>query len=924
MLGRDQYAVVTQNSTADTITFRAASQNPIHVAVNFTFPSVGQYEIRVIQKTETSTDTRTQNEATLTMVQSYNNDKVLNLQRPHTFVETSIVASDQINGVIQNFSAIGTSVLRDFDKGGWNGKYVATRNPALIALDVLAGTENSSPLTDDQIDFVSWNALKNHCNNQVTLTVGGKTETVTNHVCDVVVDTSQTVQELVNSILTTARAQLNIQQNGKFGVMIDDTKTVPRQLFTPANSWNFSGTRTFAEIPDALKVKFIDPGLGWQLNEQIVYYDGKNAGNARVFEDLETYGITDYIQAHRYGRYMMKSGVLRSELFSINVDVENLVVTRGDLVAIQHDVPKMGGMAFRIVEINGAVITLDHDFIAPANAGYTYRTIDGDVKTGIIVSSTIDTITLQTADPDMGVDDLIVVGERDKVTRNYMVRGIAAGNDLTATLELVLYDDAVYTEGAIPEWDPGFGDDLLSGTDLEVFDINHTNTITHENRYPFSNVHLVWQARGNIGTLEKYDIYYTGLSGVEKLIASTFEPSWTHVIDILNETEYMGNGTYRIVPVNGLGVEGVDDSHSLKPLRDITPPEQPTGFAINVQGETTEIFWHLSNSPDVAYYEVRYSPLLIGASYYSAQHLTKVNFDTDRTTAGSRTGTYFITATDTSGNISKPLAMRTTVETLPHIDIVKTINDRLTGWLGNLQGFVPKGASLMSEGQFGNVVPLSIYQFEEIFDAGSIQELRIASKVQAYGLDQNDVIETWVPLASAIPLASANRADWDAWLEVSTSDDSIVMADWVPLNNANAIPIGAASVGWTPWRRVEVMDAVGRFFKFRIVAESNDPHVKVVVSSGEVEIDVVERRFALSDVPVSAGQNTINFVPSFREKPAVAITIENTPSPLRYEIISKTNSQLVFKFVDMVTGADMPGQADIIAVGYGKGATTSI
>ena len=81
-----------------------------------------------------------------------------------------------------------------------------------------------------------------------------------------------------------------------------------------------------------------------------------------------------------------------------------------------------------------------------------------------------------------------------------------------------------------------------------------------------------------------------------------------------------------------------------------------------------------------------------------------------------------------------------------------------------------------------------IYHLKEIFDAGSIQELRIASKVQAYGLDQNDVMETWVPFASAIPLASANRADWDAWLEVSTSDDSIVMADWVPLNNANGCP----------------------------------------------------------------------------------------------------------------------------------------
>ena len=221
-------------------------------------------------------------------------------------------------------------------------------------------------------------------------------------------------------------------------------------------------------------------------------------------------------------------------------------------------------------------------------------------------------------------------------------------------------------------------------------------------------MHLVWQARGNIGTLERYDIYYKGLSGVEKLIGSTTEPSWTHVIDILNETEYMGNGTYRIVPVNRLGIEGTDDSHSLKPLRDTTPPQQPTGFAINVQGETTEIFWHLSNSPDVAYYEVRYSPLLIGASYGSAQHLTKVNFDSDRTTAGSRTGTYFIAVTDTSGNTSTPLFMRTTVETLPHIDIVKTINDKLNGWYGSLKKVCYKGTTYYKFRQLWNVLQVEV------------------------------------------------------------------------------------------------------------------------------------------------------------------------------------------------------------------------
>ena len=139
-----------------------------------------------------------------------------------------------------------------------------------------------------------------------------------------------------------------------------------------------------------------------------------------------------------------------------------------------------------------------------------------------------------------------------------------------------------------------------------------------------------------------------------------------------------------------------------------------------------------------------------------------------------------------------------------------------------------------------------------------------------------------------------------------------------------AVPIGAASVGWSPWRRVEVGDFTGRFFKFRIVAESNDPHVKVVVSSGEVEIDVVERTFARNDIAIGAGQNTIAFIPPFREPPAVAVTIDGNINAVGYDIISKTNTDITLKLVDMQTGTDQSGQIDLIAIGYGKERTTSI
>ena len=472
-----------------------------------TFPSEGKYEIRALRYTPNNTSGRTSDECIISSLQSLNNDKILNLELKHTMVEMKLVATEKLSGVVQDFSAIAYSVLRHFNANGWT-TWARSRNPAVIALDALTGEGNIDPLKDDQIDFTSWNALRVLCDQIVTVKVNGVNKEVRRHTCDVVVDTSQTVQELVNSVLGTARAQLNIQQNGKYGVLIDQIKTVPRQLFTPANSWNFSGRRDFAKTPDAFRVKFIDPATGWAMNEHVVYNDGKNISNAYTFEELGTYGITDYVQAHRHGRYMFKNGVLRSEIFKITVDIENLVVSRGDMVAIQHDVPKMGGMACRIVDINGADLTLDQLFVPVKNQGYSVRTSNGTIKTGGIVNHVDNVITIAAADPDIRIDNLIVVGEKGKETRNYLIKTVTPGVDLTATLELVLYDPLVYTEGDVPEWDPGFGDNPMVGTNLKVVNVTYENKIVHIDRLPYSVVKLSWGIEGSVGTLEKYVIEF--------------------------------------------------------------------------------------------------------------------------------------------------------------------------------------------------------------------------------------------------------------------------------------------------------------------------------------------------------------------------------------------------------------------------------
>ena len=69
-----------------------------------------------------------------------------------------------------------------------------------------------------------------------------------------------------------------------------------------------------------------------------------------------------------------------------------------------------------------------------------------------------------------------------------------------------------------------------------------------------------------------------------------------------------------------------------------------------------------------------------------------------RTTVGARTGSYGIVAVDTSGNKSNPVFLRTSVEDLPNLNIIQSIDDA-PDWLGKKVDMVtnigPSPASTM-------------------------------------------------------------------------------------------------------------------------------------------------------------------------------------------------------------------------------------
>ena len=869
--------------------------------------TAGQYEVRATRATNASTNTRVNDSYKLIQLKSYKPGSPFDLDKKHTFVEVQGVASEKLSGQIQTLNVVAKRHIRDITATGW-GAMVATSNPALIALDILTCEENLQPLKDAQIDFASFKKLRDIC-------AGGK------FTFNGVLRQDSTVKEQVSKVLSNARAQLTIRESGKIGVLIDEAGRVPRQLITPANSWDFSGSRNFPVYPDALRVTYTEPNADYQAAEVIVYDDGKDETNAQTYEDMPTIGITNRQEAWNYGRYMMAQAKMRNETFTVKLDIEHLAVQRGDVVTVQHDVPKFGGAAARVVSVAGAVVTIDQIIAGSGTLGARVRQVDGTIVSEGVVSAIGDQVTL--ANPIAGLDygDLIVIGQLGQETRDYIVIGIEPDANLSAQLTLVPYVEEVYTAdtGTIPDWKPGFGTNLISGTDLGIDNVVGTYEITYENRFPFGEVYLSWAPSGTIATLDHYNVIRMNPDGSREVVATTLAPSWNERIDLLNNRDrWNQDSKYIIEPVNILGNAGSTGTTTVKVLPDTTPPKEVDGFGVNVVNNTSvDIYWRFNPDPDIAYYDLRYSPKATNATWQEAQGLAKVDHPTNRTTVGARTGTYFISAVDTSGNKSTPIGLRTSVEKLPALDLIVNIDDSPT-WNGTLTDMQIKNGNLMLAGGFGSVVSRGVYTYDSLFDAGEIEELRVQAKMLVYGVTADDVMSSWVRLSDVTSMARADADDFDAWLEVRTADKFRMMADWTTV--AGEDPIASTGQGWAPWRRVESADLTGRIFQFRIVCESSDPNVNVVVESADVEIDVAERYESYPDVAVTnaAGGVQINFNPPFRSIPTLAVTVDGNTHDIGYEVVSKSKSNAVIILHDARTDKPITGKIDVAALGWGK------
>ncbi len=440
---------VGSGTVTNRVHFNEKKAQPFTTSISFVFPTPGQYEIQVtkVDADYPDNDTGHQWRRVITALRSMKNVPPLTPAVPISVVELVIKATGQLNGTIDQFSAIATSQLRQWDAVGNVWKVDVTRNPAWVYLDILQGTANTRPLPDNRIDLQAlkdWAARCDQIDAPFVQPMG---------TCDIVVDKQYTVWDLMQNVAATGRAAPTIKDN-KYSILQDSATRIPVQVFTNRNSSGLKSARSYQDEPHAMRVQWIDELNNYTEAETVVYNTGHDINNTTIFEDLQSFGMVRAEQVLRWGRYMFAQAKLRQERFSITVDIENIICTRGDLVLVAHDVMQVGGDPTRIVEVQGARLFVDapptRDVISdPTAYGVRVRRSDG------YITPVLDLIAIGNDGEydyvDVGgdltgitADNLLVLGPKAEVVGEYVVDTITPGSDLSAVISLEELAPAVY------------------------------------------------------------------------------------------------------------------------------------------------------------------------------------------------------------------------------------------------------------------------------------------------------------------------------------------------------------------------------------------------------------------------------------------------------------------------------------------------
>ena len=360
-------------STQGTLQLIGNGVKPVRRTFTMPVPK-GRYDVRIKRTSADATGDRETSQTNL-LGMRFQQDQVGDVGG-QTRVGLKVKASGQLNGAIDQYSAMVRAVC--IDAAGYE---MYNENPALWFLAIARGYYHPTSgkllagagLPDTQIDIPAIQAWAAFCQTN-ELWVSG------------ILDTKMSVGEALNKIARVGRGSLSFG-TGKLGVVWDAPNLAPVAMFGPHNMLpnTFTINYTAEKTADEVIIRFFNADNDYKPDTLRVTVPGAVTTGQNPVE-IDLWGVVYASQVAREANLIAAAQNWRRRRISWETDAEGLIVSRGDVVLLSHDLTSWAASGRIYAASSTTSITLDKPvqgngavqylaFRRPDNATITYHTV---------------------------------------------------------------------------------------------------------------------------------------------------------------------------------------------------------------------------------------------------------------------------------------------------------------------------------------------------------------------------------------------------------------------------------------------------------------------------------------------------------------------------------------------------------------------
>lgn len=765
----------------------------------------GPWDIRLRRLTADSTSQTLQN---ATFWSSYTEIIDAKLRYPNTAIVALSVDAERFQSIPRRgYEMKGLKVripdnydpiTREYD-GAWLGGFTIdwTNNPAWCFYDLLTSKRYGLGefVSADQVDKWSLYQIAQYCDELVPDGFGGTEPRFT---CNLYIQSREDAYSLLSN-MASIFAGMTYWAGGSVVATQDAPPLSIAKLYTAANTvggFNYSGTSMKARHTVAL-VTWNDPSDRYR--QKIEYVEDPD-GIARfgvVQTEVVAFGCTSRGQAHRFGRRLLYSERMETEVVTFGTGLDGFDVVPGDV--IQTSDPVRAGVRFggRFAAAATDTLTLDNRVVIEAGKTYTlWATLpDGSVQGRAVIAEPGQTVELMVtpAYDDAPLKHAVwVLAANDLVPESWRVISIAeAEGGMQAEVTALSYRADKY--GAIER------DLVLEPLDTSYLD---TGASTPENLGVTESLYLVSPvvvgARITVswsGQAVFFELQYRREGGNWQVV-TTQNPS----IDI----QPVDSGTYEfaVVAVNAIGVRSRPAFLTAYIQGRSALPEDVEEFSVHKVSGVAVASWQQHPALDVlvgGHIVIRFTPDLVGASWNDAYVLDAFSGASVSGLVPLMTGTYFAKAWDSSNNWSENAVEFVATEGMVTGFTTVGITEQAPEFAGTKIAVSVADGGLQLDGSItidealepidlwpridslGGIAPEGIYEFDEVFDLGAVATRRFEADILYRSFDTGDYIDSRTDSIDTWDSFDGNVInDCDITLEAMTTDDFVTWSEWTP------------------------------------------------------------------------------------------------------------------------------------------------